>query len=86
MCKKHGIDTRGVGAHAPWQHGFAERHGGILGTIFGKMVAQFGVESRDSVKTVLSVFGQAKISFLMKTGLTPRQAVFWEDASLARCG
>ena len=40
MCAEYGIDTRVVGAHAAWQHGFAERHGGILGTIFSKMVTQ----------------------------------------------
>jgi hypothetical protein len=55
MREEYGIDTRVVGAHAAWQHGFAERHGGILGTIFSKMVTQFGVENRDSVKTVLNV-------------------------------
>ena len=31
MCKEYSIDTRVAGAHAPWQHGLAERHGGILG-------------------------------------------------------
>ena len=37
MCEQMGIDTRVVGSGAPWQHGVAERHGGILGTIWRKI-------------------------------------------------
>ena len=41
MCVAYSIDARVAGAHAPWQHGLAERHGGIFGkTVFNEMVAQ----------------------------------------------
>ena len=39
MCEEYSIDTRVAGAHAPWQHGLAERHGGILEMIFNNLVA-----------------------------------------------
>jgi hypothetical protein len=76
MCEEYAIDTRAVGAHAPWQHGFAERHGGILGTIWTKMVRQFGIEGRSAAKMLLSVCVQAKNSTLTRNGMTPEQAVF----------
>ena len=30
MCEEYSIDARVAGAHAPWQHGLAERHGGAF--------------------------------------------------------
>ena len=76
MCEEYGIDTRVVGAHAPWQHGFAERHGGILGTIWNKMVKQFGIEGRSSAKFLLNLCTQAKNATLTRNGMSPEQAVF----------
>ena len=35
LCEQLGIDTRIVGAGAAWQHGIAERHGGLLGPCGG---------------------------------------------------
>ncbi len=32
-CEEHGVDVRVVGARALCKHGFAERIGGILGTM-----------------------------------------------------
>ena len=29
LFEQHGIDSRAVGAQAPWQHGVTERHGGL---------------------------------------------------------
>ena len=55
MCEEYLIGTSVAGAHAPWHHGLAERHGGIFGMIFNKMVARFGTEGRERVKLVLSV-------------------------------
>ena len=76
LCAEYSIDTRVAGAHAPWQHGLAERHGGILGTIFNKMVTQFGTEGRERVKLVLNVCTQAKNATMTRNGMTPEQAVF----------
>ena len=33
MRERMGINTRVVGSGTPWQHGIAERHRGILGTM-----------------------------------------------------
>ncbi len=76
MCEEYGIDTRVVGAHAPWQHGFVGRHGGILGTIWNKMVKQFGIEGRSSAKFLLNLCTQAKKATLSRNGNAPEQAVF----------
>ena len=67
--------VRVVGAHAPWQHGCAERNGGILGTIWNKMVKQFGIEGHSSVKFLLNLCTQAKNATLMRNGMSPEQAV-----------
>ena len=53
LCAEYSIDTRVAGAHAPWQHGLAEKHGGILVTIFNKMVTQFGTEGRHGTCTTV---------------------------------
>jgi len=76
MCEEHGIDTRVIGAHAPWQHGFAERHGGILGEVWTKVVKEFNIVGRDKAKLALAVCVQAKNATLTRHGLTPEQAVF----------
>ena len=31
MCEEFNIDVKAAGGNAHWQHGLAERHGGILG-------------------------------------------------------
>ena len=46
MCEDHGLDTNITGSHAPWQHGFAERHGAILGTIRAKVVHKHGIKRK----------------------------------------
>ena len=51
MCEEYHIDTKVSGAHAHWQHGFAERHGGILGEVFDKVVHQFGITGKKDVSS-----------------------------------
>ena len=46
MCEEFNIDVKAAGAHAPWQHGFCERHGGILGRAWVVTVQQMDVDSR----------------------------------------
>ncbi len=79
VCEEYGIDTRVVGAHAPWQHGFAERHGSILGAIWNKLVKQFGLQGRFSARMLLSLCTQAKNSTMMRNGMTPEQAAFGQS-------
>ena len=75
-CEEFGVDTRCVGSHAPWQHGLAERHGSILGTIWDKLVHQFGTAGSRKAKALLAVCCQAKNATITRNGLTPEQAVF----------
>ena len=76
LCEEHGIDSRVVGSHAPWQHGLAERHGAILGEIWTKTVKEFGVVGREKAKIALASCVQAKNSTMTRNGMTPEQAVF----------
>ena len=84
MCEEYNIDTKVAGSHAPWQHGFPERHGGVLGEMFDKVVYQFGLEGYREVKLGLYICCQAKNATLTRHGLTPEQGVFgrslrWTD-------
>jgi len=76
MCEEYGIDTRLTGAQAGWQHGLTERHGGIFGATWDKVVQQFDIQGRDQVKTAIAICCQAKNATLTRNGLTPEQAVF----------
>ena len=73
--KKYNIGTKIACAHAHWQHGFCESHGGILGEVFDKMVYQFGTKGPHDVKMVLWASTQAKNATLTRNGLTAEQAV-----------
>ena len=50
MCEEVVIDTKVVGSHATWQHGFAERHVWILGEMWSKVVRQHGIMGRESAR------------------------------------
>ena len=76
MCEEFGIDTKVVGSHAAWQHGFAERHGGILGEMFAKVVHQHGIVGREKCKIAYAVCLQAKNGTMTRNGMTAEQAVF----------
>ena len=76
MCEEFGIDTKVVGSHAAWQHGFAERHGGILGEMLHKVIHQHGIVGRDKCQMALAVCLQAKNGTMTRNGMTPEQAVF----------
>ena len=75
-CEEFGTDTRCVGSHAPWQHGIAERHGSVLGTIWDELVHQFGTAGSRKAKALLSFCCQAKNATMTRNGLTLEQAVF----------
>ena len=76
MCEELGIDTKVVGSNAAWQHGFAERHGGILGEMWEKTVHQHGIVGRDKCKIGLAAMLQAKNATMTRNGMSPEQAVF----------
>ena len=64
------------GSKSAWQHGFAERHGALLGTMFTSLAWQYKVEGRSQVKDALCAAVQAKNSTLTKGGYTPFQLAF----------
>ena len=76
MCEEFHIDTKVAGSHAPWQHGFAERYGGILEAIFEKFVYQFNITGKAEVKRALGISCQAKNAVLARSGMSPEQGVF----------
>ena len=76
MCEEYGIDSRLAAAHAPWQHGFAERHGKILGFMWDKVVYQCGVTGKRRCRQCLACCVQAKNATLTRNGVTPEVAVF----------
>ncbi len=73
---EYDIDSTVVGSHAPWQHGFAERHGGILGSIWHTVCKQHHITGRDKVKLALACCFQAKNAILTRNGMSPEQAAF----------
>ena len=69
MCEESHIDTKVAGSHAHWQHGFAERHGCVLGKIFENIVYQFSITGKDEVKLALAISRQAKHAVLTRNGM-----------------
>ena len=43
---EHGIHSKSSGAKSAWQHGFAERHGALLGTMFTSLAWQYKKDDR----------------------------------------
>ena len=76
LLEQYGIDSKTTAANAGWQHGIAERHGGLLGTLWAKMVHEFGIRGRTSAGIALSAIAQAKNATMTRNGMTPEQAVF----------
>ena len=76
LFEQHGIDSRAVGAQAPWQHGVTERHGGLLGTMWRKMAYEFGIKGAWMDGVCLSAILNAKNSTMTRNGMTLEQSVF----------
>ena len=60
LFEQHGIDFRAVGANATWQHGVTERHGGLLGTMWRKLVYEHGIDGSWQSTICLSAILNAK--------------------------
>ena len=75
-CDELGIDASVTASHAAWQHGLAERHGGLLRTIFRKVCYQHKINGKASASLALALCCQAKNSLMTRNGLTADQAVF----------
>ena len=49
----HGIHSKVSGARSAWQHGFAERHGAVLGTMCTSLIWQYQARGATQVKDCL---------------------------------
>ena len=76
MCDEFGIDLKAAASSAHWQHGIAERHGGILGRCWEAVTQADVIDSRPRASIALSSCCAAKNSTLTRGGLCPEQAVF----------
>ena len=81
LMEEFGIDSRVVGANAAWQHGIVERHGGLLGTLWRKVVYDFHVKGSGMAAISLSAILNAKNSTMSRIGATPEQAEFGNSSS-----
>ena len=72
----HGIYSKVSGARSAWQHGFAERHGALLGTMCTSLIWQYKAKGASQVKDCLCAAVQAKNMTLTRKGYTPFQMVF----------
>ena len=85
-CDKLGIDASVTASHAAWQQGLAERHGGLLGTIFRMVCYQHKINRGSSVSLALALCCQAKNSLMTRNGLTAEQAVFGRSLRFTELG
>ena len=72
----HGIHSKLTGARSGWQHGFAERHGAILGSACTSLIWQYKAKGRSQVKDCLAAAIQAKNMTITRKGYSPYQMVF----------
>ena len=72
----HGIHSKTTGAKSPWQHGFAERHGALIGTMCSSLIWQYKARGPSEVKDCLASAVYAKNSTITKKGYTPFQLAF----------
>lgn len=75
-CDELGIDVAVPASHAATQHGLAERHGGLLGTIFRNVCFQHVVAGESAVSQALALCCQAKNSVMTRNRQSAEQAVF----------
>ena len=74
--ESYGIHSKTTGARSPWQHGFCERHGALLGTACTSIIWAYKAEGRDQMKQCLCAAVQAKNCTLTRKGYTPYQLVY----------
>ena len=70
------IPTDVTSAHAPWQLGIGERHGGILGSMVQAIVDEHGCEGFSALQEAVAAACMAKNATLTRDGDTPHQRVF----------
>jgi hypothetical protein len=76
MMEDLAIPTDVTSAHAPWQLGVGERHGGILGSMVQSVVDEHGCEGFSALQDALAAACVAKNSTLTRDGYMPNQRVY----------
>ena len=74
--ESHGIHSKVSGARSAWQHGFAERHGAVMGSACTALIWQYKAKGRQEVKDCLAAAIQAKNMTMTRKGYTPYQLAF----------
>ena len=69
MMEDLAIPTDVTSAHAPWQLGIGERHGGILGSMVQSVVDEHGCEGFSALQDALAAACVAKNSTLTRTAI-----------------
>ena len=81
MLENYGIFSTTTGSHAGWQHAFAERHGGLLGTTWQALVVETRAESHQDMAIALAGAIDAKNELVTRQGYSPNMLVFGKQVS-----
>ena len=82
LLEAHSIASKVTGSYAPWQNGFCERQGALLGVAWSAAVEAEKAEGRQAMKVALACALQAKNSTISRRGHSAHQLVFGRQAYL----
>ncbi|CAE7449079.1 TY1B-PR1 [Symbiodinium sp. CCMP2592] len=82
LLESHSIASKVTGSYAPWQNGFCERQGALLGVACAAAVEADKAEGRAAMKAALACALQAKNSTVSRRGHSAHQLVFGRQAYL----
>ncbi|CAE7891118.1 TY1B-ER1, partial [Symbiodinium necroappetens] len=80
MLESHAIHSKVAGSHSPWQNGYAERHGALLGTAWAAIIAEYQSCGRTEMKTALACAVQGKNSVVSRSGHSAQLLAFGRQA------
>ena len=78
--EQHAIHSKITGSHSPWQHGYAERHGALLGTAWEAIIAEQQCVGRAQMKASLACALQAKNAVVSRAGHSAHYLVYGRQA------
>ncbi|CAE7864387.1 TY1B-PL [Symbiodinium microadriaticum] len=82
LLEAHSVASKVTGSHAPWQNGFCERQGALLGVAWSAAVQAEKAEGRQAMKISLACALQAKNATVSRRGHSAHQLVFGRQAYL----
>ena len=82
LFEAHSVASKVTGSHAPWQNGFCERQGALLGVAWSAAVQAEKAEGRQAMKIALACALQAKNATVSRRGHSAHQLVFGRQAYL----